>query len=88
MPLQWSTSTTPAFPLSTLVRVSAQKSLGNGSSVMIAFPISLSIEGPAPSDETLLGWYGVLYNALEADGWTADLRFEQAATVIRQIETV
>jgi hypothetical protein len=88
MALQWSSSTTPSFPHSTPVQVAAQKSLGDGNSVTMSFQVKVGVEGPSPSDETLLEWYGVLYNALETDGWSTDLRFEQTAPVYRQIEEV
>ena len=47
--------------------------------------VGLDVDGPSPSEATVLDWYGVLYDALEADGWTLELRFEQTSTVHRQI---
>lgn len=85
MPLQWTAPTPPAFYHSTPVQITAQKGLPNGGSVQMTCQASVSVEGPTPTDDTLLEWYGVLHQALKADGWALDLRFEQAATVLRQI---
>lgn len=85
MPLQWSTPTSPSFTHATPVLVTAAKSLGSGSSVTMHCQVGLDVDGPSPSEATVLDWYGVLYDALEADGWTLELRFEQTSTVHRQI---
>lgn len=87
MALQWSTPSPPEFPvLPASVDVSATKDLGDGNSVFLTAQISIGVEGPTPTEETVLEWLGVLYSALKADGWTADLRFEETAVSRRFVE--
>lgn len=89
MPLQWSTPTAPEFPIApTSVKVSATKDLGDGTNVSLAGQLALGVEGPEPSEEDVLGWLGVVYDALKTDGWTVGLRFEETAVSRRHIEEV
>ncbi|WP_033307329.1 hypothetical protein RFN58_06770 [Streptomyces iakyrus] len=84
MALQWTDPTPAVFSHRTPLLITAQKATPGGSAQM-SLQASVIAEGPTPTDEELLEWYGVLYNALRADGWSLDLRFEQATTVQRQI---
>ncbi|MFI2426498.1 hypothetical protein ACH5A7_20780 [Streptomyces sp. NPDC018955] len=84
MALQWTDPTPAAFSHRTPLLITAQKGLPEGSAQM-SLQASVIVEGPTPTDEDLLAWYGVLHAALKADGWSMDLRFEQTATVQRQI---
>ncbi|NUO42434.1 MAG: hypothetical protein HOV82_10380 [Streptomyces sp.] len=88
MALKWTNPTPPAFSHSTPLLVSAQKGLPEGGSVSMSLQASVSVEGPTPTDEQVLEWYGVLHQALKADGWSLDLRFEQTTTVQRQITEI
>jgi len=87
MALQWSTPSPPEFPLPpTNVDVSAKKDFGDDTSVSLTAKVSIGVEGPTPTEETVLEWLRVLYDALKADGWTADLRFEETAVARRHVE--
>jgi hypothetical protein len=89
MPLQWSSPTAPEFPVvPTGVQVSATKDLGDGARVSMTGQLTLGVEGPEPSEEDAVGWLGVVYDALKADGWTVGLRFEETAVSRRHIEEV
>ncbi|MFI2632637.1 hypothetical protein ACH5A2_19895 [Streptomyces collinus] len=84
MALKWTDPSPAAFSHRTPLLVTAQKAVLGGS-VQMSLQASVIAEGPTPTDEDLLEWYGVLHNALKADGWDLDLRFEQTTTVQRQI---
>lgn len=87
MPLIWGPHTEPTFdPLATPVSVAATKSMGGGESAWMTFTVHVGVEGPTPAEDTVLGWLSVIYDALAADGWTADLRMEQTATSWRQAQ--
>jgi len=89
MPLQWSTPDAPAFnPLVNGVSVAAKKDFGDDTSASLSFRIDLGVEGLDPSEETVLGWLDVIYQALKADGWTADLRISETASSKRQVAEV
>jgi hypothetical protein len=63
------------------------KLLGDsGDNVSLTGQISIGVEGPTPDEATVLDWLEVIYQALKADGWTADLRIEQATVVRRGVE--
>lgn len=87
MVLQWSTPSTPEFPLPPAsVSFSATKDLGDGTSATMTGQLGIGVEGPTPSDEDVLAWIGVIHSALKADGWTAGLRFEATAMSRRFVE--
>lgn len=87
MALQWSQPSTPDFTMPPAVDLSAMKALGEfGDNVSLTGRLSIGVEGPTPDEATVLGWLDVIYQALKADGWTADLRIEQAAVVRRSVE--
>ncbi|MDX2837975.1 hypothetical protein PV377_02975 [Streptomyces ipomoeae] len=66
--------------------MSATKDLGDGASVTLTGQFGIGVEGPAPTDEDVLGWLGVIHSALKADGWTVGLRFEETAVSRRFVE--
>jgi hypothetical protein len=85
--LQWSQPSPPAFDRLPTVELSAIKLLGDsGDNVSLAGTLSLTVEGPTPDEDTVLGYLDVLYRALRADGWDANLRMEQTAVVRRGVE--
>jgi hypothetical protein len=84
MALKWTDPTPAVFSHRTPLLITAQKGIPGGSAQM-SLQASVIVEGPTPTDEDLLSWYGVLHDALKADGWSLDLRFEQTTTVQRQI---
>lgn len=87
MALQWGSPSEPAFnPLVNGVTVTAKKEFGDDASASMTFRIGLGVEGPEPSEETVLGWLNVLYAALQADGWTTGLRITETAPSARQVE--
>lgn len=87
MALQWSTPSSPEFPLPPAsVNVSAAKDLGDGSSVTLTGQIGIGVEGPTPTDGDVLGWLGVIHAALTADGWAVG--FEETAVSRRHVEEV
>lgn len=89
MALQWSQPSTPDFTTPPTVDLSAMKALGeSGDNVSMTGRLSIGVEGPTPDEATVLGWLDVVYQALKADGWTADLRIEQTAVVRRSAEEV
>ncbi|MEU9470412.1 hypothetical protein AB0D78_28110 [Streptomyces avermitilis] len=89
MALQWGTPSEPAFnPLANGVTVTARKDFGDDTSASMTFRIDIGVEGPEPSEETVLGWLDVLHLALKADGWTAALRISETAPSSRQVEEV
>lgn len=89
MALQWSQPSTAAFDRLPTVELSATKLRGDdGDNVSLTGALSLSVEGPTPDEDTVLGYLDVLYRALKADGWDADLRIEQTTVVRRGVEEV
>jgi hypothetical protein len=89
MTLRWSGPTEPAFnPLVDKVHMSAQKDLGDETYVTMSCDFGIGWEGPTPTEEEILGYLGLVYDALDADGWHAQLEFTEKATVTRRIERI
>lgn len=87
MALQWSQPSTAAFDRLPTVELSAIKLRGaDGDNVSLTGRLTLSVEGQTPDEAVILGWLDVVYQALKADGWDADLRIEQTTVVRRGVE--
>lgn len=85
MPLQWGTVQPPNFPVNGTTHVTMSTTDGDDH-VYTSFDVSFGVEGPDLTEEQVLGYLQILYDAYTGAGWTVEMG--QSANAGRVVEEV